>query len=358
MTKIPRSNPASERACAIIGSPGCRQTPSPGKGRTGGASAPWARVGWAPGGMRSGPVEGWGQCWGWGGPAVSCSCMGNGNCCWAPLAEAGGKAAGGRLGCSLRPQGSVCEWVRAGAVSHAWKELFPFSMPHPRPISHHRTTGNWGRGAGSNRIHFLCLSLNQIYFSGTDDLQFGAFSRQGGGVLITTAVWQTTPRQWHRAAVLLSSDSVGQELRQGTVGTACLCSIISGASAGKLDRWGWNYLEAVGAGCRLSQLELLGRIPRWDLSIWSGLPPSMAASGQSVSPHGSSGLQKQMVPQKRQTPHHLFWCTIGGHVTFFWLQVSRKPTQVQGERQWHHLSMGGVSKTLWPRHKTRTRGSY
>ena len=93
---------------------------------------------------------------------------------------------------------------------------------------------------------------------------------------------------------------------QGTVGTACLCSIISGASAGKLDRWGWNYLEAVGAGCQLSQLELLGRIPRWDLSIWSGLPPSMAASGQSVSPHGSSGLPKQMVPQKRQTPHRLF----------------------------------------------------
>ena len=90
---------------------------------------------------------------------------------------------------------------------------------------------------------------------------------------------QTTPRLSGTEQPFYSLQILwgGQELRG--LGIACLCSIISGASAGRLDTWGWNYLEAGGAGCRLSHLELLGRTPRWDLSMWSGLPPSMAAQG-------------------------------------------------------------------------------
>lgn len=91
------------------------------------------------------------------------------------------------MAASLRPWAlSVSEF---GEGRFLMLERSCFFEVLPCPISHHRTTGNWGRGAGSNRIViFLCLSLNQIYFSGTDDLQFGAFSRQGEGVLITTAV--------------------------------------------------------------------------------------------------------------------------------------------------------------------------
>ena len=65
------------------------------------------------------------------------------------------------------------------------------------------------------------------------------------------------------------TDSVVQEFRQGTLGTACLCSRLSGPPAGNTQGCGQNLLEVfslthlvVNVGCQLGpQLEPSTRTP-------------------------------------------------------------------------------------------------
>lgn len=153
--------------------------------------APWARVGWAPGAVRSGPGEGCGR-----GPAAAAAAWAivsaaglhrsppSGALLWRRL---GGRQLRGGLAAASGPTALSASGLWGGAVSCAERSCFYFLCSPPPSL----VTEPLGIGAGvlvhTGSIPFVS-PLNQTYFSGTANLRFGAFSRQGGGVLITIAV--------------------------------------------------------------------------------------------------------------------------------------------------------------------------
>lgn len=84
-----------------------------------------------------------------------------------------------------------------------------------------------------------------------------------------------------KSCLLRSKFQGGQKFRQGTKGTACLCSLVLEAPAGGLEGWRWNHLKAHSLTCRQLMLAVAGglRSPH-RLSVWSlcvgllGLPHS------------------------------------------------------------------------------------
>lgn len=100
----------------------------------------------------------------------------------------------------------------------------------------------------------------------------------------------------NEAAICFCSDSVGQEFRQDTVGRACHCSTMSGASAQKtwrleVTQWldplkGWDDSNT---GCADQSITP-------ELSVRPGLPHSLATSELSDFLCDSSGLWAQMSP--------------------------------------------------------------
>ena len=154
--------------------------------------APRARVGWAPGAVRSGPGEGCGR-----GPAAAAAAWAivsaaglhrsppSGALLWRRL---GGRQLRGGLAAASGPTALSASGLWGGAVSCAERSCFYFLCSPPPPSL---VTEPLGIGAGvlvhTGSIPFVS-PLNQTYFSGTANLRFGAFSRQGGGVLITIAV--------------------------------------------------------------------------------------------------------------------------------------------------------------------------
>lgn len=149
-------------------------------------------------------------------------------------------------------------------------------------------------------------------------------------VLVTIAASQSTPKPGDIKQLLYCAHGfyvLG--FWRGTVGIACLGSMVSGAWTGTYKDWlgtdlksvGWKSLYQMSSGgWQLlvgTSLEVVGQ------NAWPGLPHSMAVPQQSDFLHGSSELQRGASQQKKVAAALLLWpCLENLAVTFaafYWL---------------------------------------